>query len=528
MLFGKIPSHLNPHELVEGVEGTKRLKDPLVNGMIYILSMVSYHTIIKDGRSEYVQLTKEILDNIIGRGRGGQNRVKKILEILVSKNILVMKPHSRIKHKSRGYKYNLEHRVDDFRDYPFGERISDYIEKYYQTEENGTISDEYRYEFLEEQFRVHRISIDGTFKVHLKSVSEEILLAYSNKIGLKQYSIIILINYIGRLLVSAERLERGEFNPTVSLSNHRFNSSFTQTPKILRNYLRVNESMMVEVDIKSCQPYFLSTILFPEFTTSQTPNDFNFKTIYQKLHTILQEIGFIALSNDGNREHQLLYCYLNDEEMETINGFRDFDFTGDFYSHLVNLGGQSGINTNREKVKDRMMTYLFGKDEINRENNLIQKILEIEYKGLNRFVERFNFMWKNDEFAILLQRTETYVLLKRVLKEFNVSFPNIPIFTIHDGIYTTSEYGEFVRDEVKGKIEHITTKPIGVHFTVMSPNITTLKERVSLKTRVNTKKEFDVKSKGLIKNHIERGFQFLFPNGNDELRTFIDNYYANP
>ncbi len=113
-------------------------------------------------------------------------------------------------------------------------------------------------------------------------------------------------------------MERGEFNPTVSLSNHRFNSSFTQTPKILRNYLRVNESMMVEVDIKSCQPYFLSTILFPEFTTSQTPNEFNFKTIYQKLHTILQEIGFIALSNDGNREHQLLYCYLNDEEMETI------------------------------------------------------------------------------------------------------------------------------------------------------------------------------------------------------------------
>ncbi len=241
MLFGKIPSHLNPHELVEGVEGTKRLKDPLVNGMIYILSMVSYHTIIKDGRSEYVQLNKEILDNIIGKGRGGQNRVKKILEILVSKNILVVKPHSRIKHKSRGYKYNLEHRVDDFRDYPFGERISDYIEKYYQTEENGTISDEYRYEFLEEQFRVHRISIDGTFKDHLKSVSEEILLAYSSKLGLKQYSILILINYIGRLLVSAERLERGEFNPTVSLSNHRFNSSFTQTPKILRNYLRVNE-----------------------------------------------------------------------------------------------------------------------------------------------------------------------------------------------------------------------------------------------------------------------------------------------
>jgi hypothetical protein len=528
MLHGKIPSHLNPKELVEGVKGTKRMKDPLINGVIYILSMVSYHTIIKDGRTEYVQLNKEILDKIIGKGRGGFNRVKVILEILVSKNILVMKTHSQFNHKSRGYKFRVEHRVDEFKEYPLGDRISECIQKIHQIEENGEITNDYRYEYLEEQFRIHRISVDDSFKDHLKSVSEELLTQYSSQWSLKNYSVLILINYIGRLLLSEERISLGEFNPNVSLSNHRFNSLFTQTPKILRNYIRINDSLVSEVDIKSCQPYFLSTILFPEFTTSTIPNEFNFKTIYPKLHTLLNEIGFIALSNDGNREHQLLYCYLDNEEFETLNGFKEFDFTGDFYNHLVNLGVQRGIDTNREKVKDKMMSYLFGQDEKNRKRNLIQKILEIEYKGLNRLVERFNFMWKNNEFAVLLQRTETYILLKRVLKEFNESYPNIPIYTIHDGIYTTSEYGEFVRGEVKSKIEQITMKPIGIHFSVMSPNITSLKERIFLKTRVRTLSEFNVKSKGLMKNHIERGFQFLFPYGNIELRTFIDKYYANP
>jgi hypothetical protein len=135
-------------------------------------------------------------------------------------------------------------------------------------------------------------------------------------------------------------------------------------------------------------------------------------------------------------------------------------------------------------------------------------------------------MWKNKEFAILLQRTESYILLKRVLKEINTEYPHVPIFTIHDGVYTSLEFGEFLRNEIKNRIEDITSKPIGIHFTRKSPNIDFLREVVIENTKVNTTKSFEFKSKGLFKNHVEKGYQFLFPNGHEELRIYIDGFYS--
>jgi hypothetical protein len=134
-------------------------------------------------------------------------------------------------------------------------------------------------------------------------------------------------------------------------------------------------------------------------------------------------------------------------------------------------------------------------------------------------------MWKNKEFSILLQRTESYIFLKRVLQELNTDYPDIPIFTIHDSVYTTEEFGESIRNEVKYRIENITNKPVGINFSVKSSNIEDLKNKVLLETKVVSMENFKSKSKGLLTNHIELGFDFLFPNGNQELRDYIDNFY---
>jgi hypothetical protein len=525
MLYGEIPSHINPYELVRDIEGTKRLKEPLVNGIIYILSTITYHTLIKEGRQEYVILNKELLDKIIGKGRGGLNRVKFIIDLLKSNGLIETIPHVQYKHKSTGYKLKKIHKSDLVRKYPYGERISEVIENIL-SEENGEYTSNFKYEYLEEQFTKHTLEVDEVFVQHLHLVAQELLKNSLRKKELKYPSLLILINYVGRLLTFYEKLNNGQFSPKVSLSNHRFTSVFTQTPKILREYIRINDSDFVEIDIKSCQPYLLSTILFPEFSSSTEENDFSFKTIFPKLHSLLEGIGFISLSNDGTRNHKVLYCYLDDLEFESINQFRNIDFTNDYYEHIVQLAFQDGIVTNRDKVKDKNMTYLFGQDEKNRKKNLIQSIYENHYHGLNRLIERFNFMWKNKEFAILLQRTESYILLKRVLKEINTEFPNVPIFTIHDGVYTSLEFGEFLRNEIKNRIEDITSKPIGIHFSRKSPNIVLLRKVIIENTKVNTFNSFEFKSKGVFKNHVEKGYQFLFPNGNDELRTYINEFYS--
>lgn len=524
MIYGEIPSHIEPIRLLDDLNGTKRLKEPIVNGIVYILSCITYHTLVKEGRSEYVYLNKERLDDIIGRGRGGLNRVKYIIDLLGSKRIIEIKPQRRHK-KSRGYKFRTEHKSDDLIKLPYGERISEKILNYIK-EEDGEYTDDYQYQFLEQQFESHHLSVDIVFLEHLKIISEELLEKCLKKRTLSYPSILILINYVGRLLNSFEYINREEYHPKVSLSNHRFSSILTRTPKILRNYMRINNCGITEVDIKSCQPYLLSTILFPDFTFSNRENEFNFKTVFPSLYNLLTEIGFISPENDGNHPHNLLYCYLDDGELESINNFRSIDFTNDFYNHIVELARVDGIITNRDKVKDKTMSYLFGADEKNRKRNLIQMILENHYYGLNRLIERFNYIWKNKEFAILLQRTESYLFLKRVLREFNLENPNIPIFTIHDSVYTQEMFGEFLRNEVKSRIEGVTNKPVGINYSNKSPNLEELKNKIQNETKIDSMDSFMSKSKGLYKNHIQLGFEFLFPNGNQGLREYIDEFYS--
>jgi hypothetical protein len=523
MIFGEIPSHIEPSILLGDLKGTKRLKEPIVHGIVYILSCITFHTIVKEGRTEYVYLNKEILDKIIGKGRGGLNRVKFIIDLLKSNEIIETKKHVQHK-KSTGYKFRNKHKTDDLIKFPYGERISSIIKNFIQGD-NGEYTDDFKYDFLEYQFESNTLIIDELFLEHLKSVSGDLLLKCSKKNTLRNPSILILINYLGRLLNSTELINRGEFNPKVSLSNHRFSSLLTRTPKILRNYMRINGVSITEVDIKSCQPYLLSTILFSEFTSSDAENEFNLKTVFPELFYLLNEIGFISLSNDGNHPHNLLHCYLSDEEFESVNQFRNIDFTNDFYNHIIVLASENGIVTNRDKVKNKTMSYLFGEDELNRTRNDIQMVFENHYCGLNRLIERFNYMWKNKEFSILLQRTESYIFLKRVLQEINTEYPDTPIFTIHDSVYTTEEFGEFIRNEVKYRIENITNKPVGINFSVKSSKIEDLKNKVLLETKVVSMENFKSKSKGLLTNHIELGFDFLFPNGNQELRDYIDEFY---
>jgi hypothetical protein len=78
---------------------------------------------------------------------------------------------------------------------------------------------------------------------------------------------------------------------------------------------------------------------------------------------------------------------------------------------------------------------------------------------------------------------------------------------------------------VKYRIENITNKPVGINFSVKSSNIEDLKNKVLLETKVVSMENFKSKSKGLLTNHIELGFDFLFPNGNQELRDYIDEFY---
>lgn len=522
MLFGIIPKQINPSQLVEDLNLGKKSKEPVINGIIYLLSKITYDTIVKEKRDSYSTLNKSVLQKIIGKGHGSSDRVKLIKNILLSHGIIETKEY--VKNKiSTGFRFKPQFRTEDLKSLPYGDRISTKIKEFDgQIEE---FSDEIEYPHLNIQFDLHSITFNNTLQNDIKQISSELLQSFNRKLKLKNQSKLILINYIGRLLSHVKKLEDKSYNLKVIRSNHRYNSFFTNLPKVLRNYILINNSPICEIDIKSSQPYLLSTILNSGFSESIDSNGYNMKTIYPDLFNSINSIGFIHPSNNGNQK-RILGCYFNDIEFESLKEYSDLDFTDDFYSYLLNLSELIGLNTSRDKIKDSFMSYLFDRNELNRDNHKLTKIFEHNLNGLNVLILKFITTWNKREFSILLQRTESYLLLSKVTRDLFSKYPNTPIFTIHDSVITNQLFGETIHQELFESITQITNKPVGLKLKNLQPNLEELSNDIFKKTNVSSQIRFKELSGGVFKSYVDLGYNFLIPEGDEELKDYINDIFS--
>jgi hypothetical protein len=311
-----------------------------------------------------------------------------------------------------------------------------------------------------------------------------------------------------------EEIERGEFRPTISKSNNRLNSLFTSLPKILRPYLLINGNTIGEVDIVSSQPYILTTILNNSFQSNPPIGHYNLNTIYPNLETEINNIGRNVTNNNGERPHKILGCYLDDNEFNSINQFCNFDFREDFYSHLVTEGREIGIISTRDKVKKDIMNLLFNQDEVVRKHIKTIELVDGVYFGLTRFIERLIYIFGGRDFALLLQRTESYLILNKFCKKLYETNPQIPFYTIHDSILTDSQSLQIVSELMSETISEITKKPVGLKTKDYSdvPNIEDLRLKIISKTKIKNQENFDKKRLGIFTKNIKKSIEYLFPN----------------
>ena len=74
-----------------------------------------------------------------------------------------------------------------------------------------------------------------------------------------------------------------------------------------------------------------------------------------------------------------------------------------------------------------MYTFLFDWKPRNREHNELVSAIIVTFPGLNHLVENIQNKLTPKQFAYLLQRTEAYVMIDRVCKEFLELHPEAPL-----------------------------------------------------------------------------------------------------
>ena len=151
--------------------------------------------------------------------------------------------------------------------------------------------------------------------------------------------------------------------------------------------------------------------------------------------------------------------------------------------------------------------------------------LNMRYQGMYYFIDGFHTFYKSKKLALLLQRVESYLVLKNVVPNILEYHENIPIYTIHDCVLTTQEYYENVRDIMSETISSITHKPVGLKCHQLSQDVEKLMEYVRENSMFTKRKQLNESKKWWLKSSLLRGYSFIYPDGNDYVLDLINDFH---
>lgn len=451
----------------------------------------------------------------------------------------------------QGYRITSKYNTGEVVFKTIPKKLSKVIAKYADKEESAAVAAP-DYTFLLDQFEANTLSFDPKVYEFISNFGNQLLLKLEDS---NQYQILRIHNLIGRWLYYIEQISSGNLWRKVSDRNHRLNSSVTNLPKLLRPFLLCNGAPMECVDVSSSQPYILSSVMNVKFF-NDCNNGYNLSTIYPELYKILVDKikdtsitysdnidilyyssntgytnSFISNVSDSS---SFMWCnFFSTSELECINRYTQSPFYLDFYSYILdryytytNTPKSAAKKEDRENLKNTMMYVLF-EDKMNHRNNNLQiQKFQTVFPGVDSWINRMHKMIGKQRFSYLLQRAESYLLLNVICREFNELHPNAPLLTIHDGVFTTSEYVQKLNGYVLRRLLEITGVVAGCKTKTSqidpNPHLKNIDKEWSIIEPINTEEKYLKKIKGVFSSNIKRGSDFLENFGRNFLNGIDD------
>ena len=336
-MIGRIPSNVDLDFLVRDLKGKngKKLREDskgrIKEGMVYFLNQVTFDVYNTDKRKDgFKILNIRRLEDVVGK------RIPTtIKEILLKEDVIETKPHIN-KFQSTGYRLTPKYCTGEYKEIEYSIRISDKILQYKNlTESDISINIIDEYEYLKEQFTQNDLTIK-TFDSYdeIRQIMFQLLNQSLRKKKFITETVISVLNLIGGYKHKLEDIKNKDYRLNLSSSNWRFNTNLTSLKKELRKYILVNGKKLVEVDIKSSQPFILSTILNQDFTQS-TDNGYNLFTIYPELYDEFQKVKTFIPSNTPDRTEFILGVHFTTNSVTGLRNFTQFNFENDFYENIL-------------------------------------------------------------------------------------------------------------------------------------------------------------------------------------------------
>jgi len=525
-----IPKKINVENLIKDKDWSKTRKKNMRDKIYYFLSLLTRTNdnvlfLFDDGKSH-----KKICSCIQKKIHGNVDYYI-ITEILTDKaNPIIVKnkkwkKSSKLDGYCQGFKLETKYDTGETRTVRINKNLSNRII------ENSKSDISKSYKFLTNQFNIHKITIDKRSEEYIRNYYLELKKISNNN----EYTDKVIKNFVGRWLHYIRKIDNKEIWFRVSKENHRLNSTFTCMPKELRNFLLINGNPLEMIDIKSSQPYILSSIIKTRFFL-ENKNGYNLSTIHNKVHQQIilsseESINFYInnhLITDNSpykivntRSSSYMWCeFLNENEAQSVAEYGLYEFKKDFYQDIIdkNIADfDDDLLKNKDELRDKlkhvMMLILFDNNYQNRNNNFFINLFKKVYPGINKLIEKIHRNIGKNEFAYIMQRTESYLLLNNVSRKFNEKFQEAPIFTIHDALYTSHEYINDLNEIAANTLEEITRKMPGIKQTSSDlsviPDASAVEKRWAKMKNINTKLKYEKIKHTILENNIVLAEQFI-------------------
>lgn len=511
-----VPKSVDVKGLVSRLHLTGTKSKNLKFRIYYFLSrvVVDNQTVEFNKKNDYYRsVCSDLMKRILGN-----KFYYEILEILMNPNEPIIESNQSYSSGTYCMSYRMSEKYNtgetEFKELP--KNLSQRIQKF--KPENPELKElNSRYKFLINQYDEHRLTLSDTVYDYVFNFSNELIKRVNKN---NKYQNLMICNLIGRWLYYIEKIQSGEYKPMVSASNHRLNSLFTTLPKLLRGFVLCNGKQLHGVDIQGSQPFILGTIMSHNFLLNPKENGYNLRSINPLLYKeIINNYNIVINNTTIIKGSPYMWCsFFSLLKKQGIEKYKQVPFDEDFYLYVVKRGlsvdkTDDELQKERDKFKKSMMLILFDDNENNRYHNFYFKLMKKVFPTVNEWIETTLHLIGKNTFSILLQRIESYLLLNHLSRRFYEENPTIPIFTIHDGLYTYEEYRPDLTSLVLRGLNEITGIRPGVKTesprTNVNPLYDDVEEKWSKIKNVKNKTKFDKVRGGVFSSNIERGVSFL-------------------
>ena len=246
-------------------------------------------------------------------------------------------------------------------------------------------------------------------------------------------------------------IEMDAYNAKIDSNVHRLHSAITNMQKDYRNFLRYDGKELTAIDISNSQPFLLTILFNPDFWDKGSNAYINIGHLPENIQNrfsdeLLDEIKtYVASIPEDSKSEYIIKAS-----------------SGEVYEFMMNKANEQYPDCCKEKkdAKIMMLIAFFSSNRfLNQEGAHLKKVFSETFPEIYELIKMSKTNDKSD-FACLLQSVESEIILHRCCKRiWDEGEHQVPVFTIHDSIATTSEYVKFVRNIMDKEL----TKAAGVH-----------------------------------------------------------------